>query len=37
MKHSGFMLLDFREYVLQSVLIQAGWLVEVIWHQAGQV
>jgi len=34
MKHLGFMLLDFREYVLQSAQMQAGWLMEVICHQA---
>jgi hypothetical protein len=37
MEHSGFMLIEFGEYVLQSVLMQAGWLVEVNWHQAGHV
>jgi hypothetical protein len=37
MEHSGFMLLEFRESVLQSVLMQAGWLREVSWHQAGWV
>jgi hypothetical protein len=37
MEHSGFMLLVFGEYVLQSVLMQAGWLVEGSWHQAGRL
>jgi len=37
MEHSGFVLLEFGEYVLQMVLMPANWLVEVSWHQAGRV